>query len=80
MAQKKQELSMLEKCGILMITLVAKEGMPFSPMKFQGTIGEIQKHTGLHPEDLWEIYLYIQEESVKMSQPKERRVVGFQKE
>lgn len=77
MTQEKKELTMLEKCGILMVALVAKDSMPFSPMKFQSNIGEIQKHTGLDQEELWGIYRFLQEESVKMSMPKERKGLGF---
>ena len=77
MTNQKLELSMLEKCGILMIVLVAKENMPFSPKKFQGVIGALQKDTSLTDTELWEVYEYLQKESIEMAKPKNRSALGF---
>lgn len=73
----KKDLTLLEKCGILLIALSAKNNMPLSPIDFQNRIGNLEADTGLTAKELREVYRYLQDESFKYSLPKERSNFGF---
>jgi len=79
MEKVEKEMTILEKCGILFVALVAKENMPIPPMGFQSRLGDLQKATDLSPEELWEVYEYVQRQSVAMTKPKKREGLGFKR-
>lgn len=77
MENENKEYSMLEKCGLLLIVFAARENLPLSPINFQNRIGDMESLTGLKPEELREVYQYVQKESFRISLPRERGKLGF---